>query len=354
MTSNHVGTLYAAGQLRLRPRLRDHRARRALGPSGLGRRVRLGRRLRHQILGRSRREAGRRLHDAAAAGDRHRHHRPLRALLYGSIEVPGAEARHDEADRGRQGEVGYRRSSRTSVNAVSAAVEPLPPAVDDVLQRYWGFETLRPLQGSAIRAVLERRDSVVVLPTGGGKSLCFQVPAAHRRRAGHHARRLAADRADEGPGRRPGRQRRAGGAPRQHACRRDARQATVQRPPRRALQAALRLARAADGRRRRQLPGDGGAGAASATSPSTRRTASATGATTSARSTGSSARCARALPQAVDARLHRHGDDARARGHRRAARAARRRSCWSAASTGPNLIYRVRPRLDRASSSSTR
>jgi ATP-dependent DNA helicase RecQ len=63
------------------------------------------------------------------------------------------------------------------VNAVSTAVDPLPPAVDDVLRRYWGFEALRPLQGSAIHAVLERRDSVVVLPTGGGKSLCFQVPA---------------------------------------------------------------------------------------------------------------------------------------------------------------------------------
>jgi ATP-dependent DNA helicase RecQ len=63
------------------------------------------------------------------------------------------------------------------VNAVRSAVEPLPPAVDDVLQRYWGFEALRPLQGSAIHAVLQRRDSVVVLPTGGGKSLCFQVPA---------------------------------------------------------------------------------------------------------------------------------------------------------------------------------
>ena len=63
------------------------------------------------------------------------------------------------------------------MNAVSTAVDPLPPAVDDVLRRYWGFEALRPLQGSAIHAVLERRDSVVVLPTGGGKSLCFQVPA---------------------------------------------------------------------------------------------------------------------------------------------------------------------------------
>jgi ATP-dependent DNA helicase RecQ len=63
------------------------------------------------------------------------------------------------------------------VSPASTAVEPLPPSVDDVLQRYRGFEALRPLQGSAIRAVLERRDSVVVLPTGGGKSLCFQVPA---------------------------------------------------------------------------------------------------------------------------------------------------------------------------------
>ena len=62
--------------------------------------------------------------------------------------------------------------------AVSPALDqPLPAAVDEVLQRYWGFESLRPLQGSAIRAVLDRRDSVVVLPTGGGKSLCFQVPA---------------------------------------------------------------------------------------------------------------------------------------------------------------------------------
>ena len=75
MTSNHVGSLYAAGQLRLRPRLRDHRARRAVGPAGLGRRVRLGRRLRHQVLGGSRGEAGRRVHDPAPAVERPRHQR---------------------------------------------------------------------------------------------------------------------------------------------------------------------------------------------------------------------------------------------------------------------------------------
>ncbi|MBV8771682.1 MAG: ATP-dependent DNA helicase RecQ, partial [Deltaproteobacteria bacterium] len=46
------------------------------------------------------------------------------------------------------------------------------------VQRYWGFETLRPLQAEAILAGLERRDSLVVMPTGGGKSLCYQVPPA--------------------------------------------------------------------------------------------------------------------------------------------------------------------------------
>ena len=44
------------------------------------------------------------------------------------------------------------------------------------VRRYWGFSELRPLQEQAIRAGLERRDSLVVMPTGGGKSLCYQVP----------------------------------------------------------------------------------------------------------------------------------------------------------------------------------
>jgi ATP-dependent DNA helicase RecQ len=49
-------------------------------------------------------------------------------------------------------------------------------SVPEVLQRYWGFDTLRPLQGEAIQATLAGRDVLTVLPTGGGKSLCFQVP----------------------------------------------------------------------------------------------------------------------------------------------------------------------------------
>ena len=50
------------------------------------------------------------------------------------------------------------------------------------VRRYWGFSELRPLQEQAIRAGLERRDSLVVMPTGGGKSLCYQVPAELARR----------------------------------------------------------------------------------------------------------------------------------------------------------------------------
>ncbi len=48
--------------------------------------------------------------------------------------------------------------------------------IADAVRRYWGFSTLRPLQEEAIQAALEHRDSLVVLPTGGGKSLCYQVP----------------------------------------------------------------------------------------------------------------------------------------------------------------------------------
>src|SRR5438552_9481982 len=50
----------------------------------------------------------------------------------------------------------------------------------DVIARIWGFRELRPLQEPAMRAVLDGRDSLVVLPTGGGKSLCYQAPAVLR------------------------------------------------------------------------------------------------------------------------------------------------------------------------------
>jgi len=46
-----------------------------------------------------------------------------------------------------------------------------------ILREVWGYDAFRPLQSAAIDCVLAGRDSLTVLPTGGGKSLCFQVPA---------------------------------------------------------------------------------------------------------------------------------------------------------------------------------
>src|SRR5947199_8025818 len=53
-------------------------------------------------------------------------------------------------------------------------------ALKKIVEQHWGYQSFRPLQEAAMRAVLEGRDSVVVLPTGGGKSLCYQAPAVLR------------------------------------------------------------------------------------------------------------------------------------------------------------------------------
>src|SRR5262245_51974179 len=53
-------------------------------------------------------------------------------------------------------------------------------ALKNIIAKHWGFRTFRPLQEPAMRAVLDGRDSLVVLPTGGGKSLCYQAPAVFR------------------------------------------------------------------------------------------------------------------------------------------------------------------------------
>ncbi len=50
-------------------------------------------------------------------------------------------------------------------------------ALAAVLEQFWGYTSFRPLQREAMDAILAGRDSLVVLPTGSGKSICFQAPA---------------------------------------------------------------------------------------------------------------------------------------------------------------------------------
>ncbi len=49
--------------------------------------------------------------------------------------------------------------------------------INSILKEYWGFDTFRELQADIILSVLEGKDTLAILPTGGGKSICFQVPA---------------------------------------------------------------------------------------------------------------------------------------------------------------------------------
>jgi ATP-dependent DNA helicase RecQ len=49
--------------------------------------------------------------------------------------------------------------------------------LQDILKKYWGYEQFRPLQEDIIQSVLSGKDTLALLPTGGGKSICYQVPA---------------------------------------------------------------------------------------------------------------------------------------------------------------------------------
>jgi ATP-dependent DNA helicase RecQ len=66
---------------------------------------------------------------------------------------------------------------RAPVRAYTLPMNSEPDLLEP-LHRYWGYSEFRPLQERVVRSLLAGRDTCVIMPTGGGKSLCYQLPAA--------------------------------------------------------------------------------------------------------------------------------------------------------------------------------
>ncbi|MFT5601340.1 MAG: ATP-dependent DNA helicase RecQ [Flavobacteriales bacterium] len=63
---------------------------------------------------------------------------------------------------------------------MSSASKDISHSPNEILKKYWGFDQFRSLQNEIIDEVLDGKDVLALLPTGGGKSICFQVPALCR------------------------------------------------------------------------------------------------------------------------------------------------------------------------------
>ena len=209
-----------------------------------------------------------------------------------------------------------------------------------IVKRMWGYDALLPLQEEAIGAVLARRDSIVILPTGGGKSLCYQAPAAALGKLAVVVSPLISLMKDQVDGLT------AAGVPaaflNSSLTAEERRRGGGRRGPR-AVPPPLRGAGAAGAA---DLPGAARGGPAWRSSRLTRRTASASGGTTSGRSTGSSRVLREAFPDVAI-----HAFTATATPRVRTDIAAELRAAGPAILVGsfdrPNLVYRVRQRTDR-------